>query len=183
MLKAGILEEGAAVELLDGLLIWKNRAARGEDSMTIGGLHMLITGKIMDELAPALKVWNCHLRLQGPVTVPPDKEPEPDAAIARGKRTDYVSENPKAGDVFCVMEVADSSLERDRTDKQRIYADAGIPQYIIINLVDKQLEVHEQPLAGQGRYGQIKVLKHGDKAALLVGAEQRLEISASGLLP
>jgi len=182
MLRAGILEEGAPIELLDGMLVRKNRAAAGADPMTVGELHMLVIGSLT-ELLPLLKPLDCHIRIQGPVALPPDQEPEPDGAVVRGTRQDYADHHPGPREIVCVIEAADSSLTLDRTDKQRIYADAGIPQYLIINIPDRQVEVHEEPLAGQGRYARVHIVKPGGKVSLLVGAERRLEVPAAELLP
>ena len=91
-------------------------------------------------LLPAL--LGCHLRIQDPITIHPSHEPEPDAAIVRGRPRDYADHHPEPGDVVSLIEISESSLEHDRTTKLRIYAAAGIPQYIILNLVDRRVEVY-----------------------------------------
>jgi Uma2 family endonuclease len=182
MRRAGILQEGAPIELIDGMLVRKNRAAAGANPMTIGELHTIVIGKIV-RLDPRLARYGAHVRIQAPVALPPDQAPEPDGAIVRGSLESYADHHPLPREICCVIEAADSSLQYDRTDKQRIYADASIPQYIIVNIPERQVEVHEQPLAGQGRYAQVKIAKAGEQVSLLVGAEQRLEIAAAELLP
>ena len=182
MLDAGLILEGAPIELLDGLMVWKDRATRGEDPMGVGMPHATVIGKLM-ELHTPLKPLRAHLRIQLPVTLPPDSEPEPDAAIVVGELANYADHHPGPGEISCVIEATDSSQERDRTAKQRIYADAGIPQYVIINIPDRQIEVHERPLAGQGRYEQVAIVKPGQMVALLAGPDKRLEVPAAGLLP
>jgi Uma2 family endonuclease len=74
-----------------------------------------------------------------------DSEPEPDVAVIRGTRRDYRDRHPSPADVGLITEVADATLQRDRTRKKRIYAHAGIPVYWIINLVDRQIEVYSNP--------------------------------------
>ncbi|MCY3021718.1 MAG: Uma2 family endonuclease [Planctomycetota bacterium] len=182
MLEAGAILEGAPIELLNGMLVWKDRSARGENPMTIGDLHILVVGALA-ELLPSLRALNCHIRIQATVALPPNQEPEPDGAIVRGTRRDYADHRPGPDETLCVIEVADSSLSDDRTIKQRLYADAGIPQYLIINIPDKQIEVHEQPLVGQGRYGQVTIIKAGQNVPLLVPDGKRLEVAAAELLP
>jgi len=59
---------------------------------------------------------------------------------------DYLDRHPGARDLSLVVEVADSTRERDRTLKQRLYGRAGIPVYWIVNLVERQLEVYSQPV-------------------------------------
>jgi len=182
MLAAGLIHEGAPIELIKGMLVRKNRAARGADSMTIGESHATVIGKLL-ELHALLKTHQVHIRIQQPVTLPSDGEPEPDAAIVPGTLANYADHHPGPGEILCVIEAADSSLENDRTVKQSVYASAGIPQYLIINIPDKQIEVHEQPLPSQGRYGQVAIVKPGQNVALLAGPDKRLEVPVAELLP
>jgi Uma2 family endonuclease len=162
MIAGGILEEGAPIELLDGRLEWKDRSATGEDPMTVGDRHSSSIDAI-NLLNPKLRRQSCYARIQQPVTLPPHHEPEPDVSIVRGREEDYWGRQPAAADVLCVIEVADSSLIRDRTTKLRAYADAGITMYVIINLRDNVAEIYTQPLIGKGRYGQVLTLSLTDK--------------------
>jgi hypothetical protein len=57
--------------------------------------------------------------------------------------------------VLCVIEVSDSSLPRDRGYKLGLYANAGIAMYVIVNLLDRKLEVYRSPVVGEGRYGEV----------------------------
>jgi len=81
-----------------------------------------------------------------------------------------------------VIEVAGSSLERDRTVKQRIYATAGIPQYVVVNLIHSRIEVFEKPDAAKGRYLQRVELSGEEEIALLLPENRRLVISAADCL-
>src|SRR5688572_28665436 len=150
----GLIIEGEPYELLDGYVIRKDRSAVGEDPMTVGNEHSWAV-TALQELCPRLRKHGCYMRIQQPVTLPPDNEPEPDGAIALGSKDDYLEANLGAKDTLCVIEVADASLKRDRTTKQRIYANHGIQQYIIVNLPDRAIEVYTQPIEGKGRYSQI----------------------------
>src|SRR5262249_30418397 len=85
-----------------------------------------------------------HVNGQEPITAE-DSEPEPDAAIIRGARRDYLEGHPLPQDVAIVIEVSDATLKRDRGLKKRIYARAGIPVYWIINLIENQIEVYTGP--------------------------------------
>jgi Uma2 family endonuclease len=136
----------------------------------------------LPEIFAQVRSIGSYVRVQQPITLPPDGEPEPDGAIVRGSKDDYRTRKPAAADVSCVIEVADSSLDRDRGTKQRIYADAGIGQYVIINLVERVVEVYEQPLKGSGRYANVQRLRGADSVPLQVGTAQ-LAIEASKLLP
>lgn len=135
------------------------------------------------EFSRKLQRLRCHMRTQQPVTLSTYDEPEPDGAIVTGSNGDYRKRHPGAKDVLCVIDVADSSLQHDRTVKLRVYADSGIPQYMIINLVEKVVEVYSQPLRGRGRYGQSITLRAGQSIALCAGASRALKIPVRRLLP
>ncbi len=83
------------------------------------------------------------IRVRHPLAVSETSEPEPDLAVVPGTARDYVDHHPTSASL--VVEVSDSSLEYDRTRKARIYAQAGIAEYWIVNLVDGALEVHRSP--------------------------------------
>src|SRR6266545_5848213 len=180
MIKNRILPEGEPIELLDGYLVHKDRSQRGADPMTVGSKHAWVI-HTLKRLFPAQS--SCHLRIQSPISVPPDSEPEPDAAIAAGDEDRYRDRHPSPSEVPCVIEVADSSLHRDRTTKLRIYADAGISQYVIINLVDDRIEDYRQPSPGSGRYAAPQTLHRGQTISLSLPDNQHLDIGVSELLP
>jgi len=179
MIEAGILAEGEPIELLDGLLVRRNRG----EGMTTNPLHSLVVSQLNMRIVAGLGGLPCHLRVQSPMTLPPRDEPEPDLAIVQGLPADFADHHPGPADVTCVIEVAGSSLERDRTIKQRIYALAGIPQYVIVNLVDSRVEIFEEPSAAQGRYRQRTELATEDEMALRLPKNRRLVISAADCLP
>jgi len=82
MLKAGMIEEGAPFELLDGQIVRKIRNAYGESLMTSGTRHMTAVLTLAD-LNPRLKRLGCAMRIQGPITLPSFDEPEPPGVAVR----------------------------------------------------------------------------------------------------
>ena len=85
------------------------------------------------------------IRVQNPIRIPTnDSEPEPDLVWVT--QQEYSEYHPGPEDVVLLIEVADSSLETDRTEKLSIYAEAGIADYWVVNLVSRQIEVYRQPL-------------------------------------
>jgi hypothetical protein len=177
MIETGILAEGEPIELLDGLLVHKDRGP----AMTVNPLHALVVSRLARLVAP-LEALGCYLRLQGPLTIAPRHEPEPDALIARGRPEDYARRHPEPADVSAVVEVADSSLERDRTTKQRIYATAAIPQYCLVNLESGQIEVYEDPDPDRGRYRVRRDLAPGDTLTLLLPDGGRSEVAVAAVV-
>ena len=75
-----------------------------------------------------------------------------------------------------IEQVADSSVEYDRTTKQRIYASAGIGQYWIVNLPEQQIEVYEQPAPPEGRYARRTVYRPGQTVRLAVGPDHGIDV-------
>ena len=88
-----------------------------------------------------------NVRGQEPITLLSNSEPEPDVVIARKKDDNYLSAHPTAADIILVIEISDSTLKYDRETKLPLYAEAGINNYWIINLVDKHLEVYTNPFS------------------------------------
>ena len=92
---------------------------------------------------------------------------------------------PGAEDVALIVEVADSTLHRDRTTKKRLYAQAGIPVYWIVNLVDRRIEVYREP-SGPGEqpdYRQRQDCRSGDNVPLVIEAGEVAQVAAADLLP
>jgi Uma2 family endonuclease len=151
--------------------------------MTTNPLHSLVVSKLNMGVVSALGAFLCHVRIQSPITLPPRDEPEPDLSIVKGLPADYAHRHPGPADVTCGIEVAGTSLERDRTIKQRIYAVAGIPQYVIVNLIHSRIEVFEKPDPAKGRYRKRAELAGDGEVALLLPENHRLVISAADCLP
>src|SRR5688500_16463669 len=135
MVKHGIVPEDGTVELLRGGLVRKDRSGPGEDPMGHSPLHTLVVA-LLTALAARINGPHCHMQIQLPVSCPLDGEPEPDGSVVRGVPRDYADRIPGPPDVSCVVEVSHSSLGRDREDKLPIYAATGIPQYVLINLIN-----------------------------------------------
>jgi Uma2 family endonuclease len=114
---------------------------------------------------------------------PPDGAPEPDASVIRGTPRDYAGRLPGKGDVFAVIEVAHGSLGRDRYDKLPIYAGAGVPQYLIINVVNNTIEVFEDPDPGPEDYRTKSTVDGGQRIRLKVGDQEVFEFDAAAVLP
>lgn len=138
MIEAGILTEDDPLELLEGWLVTK---------MPKNPPHTLATQITRDVLASILPSgW--FINIQEPITMT-DSEPEPDVTVIRGDRRDYLKRHPNPAKVALLVEVADATLQKDRRLKLRLYAEAGIAIYWILNLPERQLEVYSDP-AGKG---------------------------------
>lgn len=181
MLTTGILREGAPIELIDGLLVQKDRRDAGSPGMTVGTLHSLAVSKLAYILSILIGGQALHVRPQQPVTLSEVDQPEPDVAVVHGSFEDYRESHPGPADIALVIEVADSSLTIDRTSKQRLYAVAGIPYYWIVDLKANQVEVYERPSPQQERYETVARYGIDDVVRFTVGA-QGLELKVRDVL-
>ena len=174
MIQADILTEDDPVELLEGWLVTK---------MPKNPRHTLVTQSARDTLASLLPVgW--YINIQEPITTA-ESEPEPNMAVIRGERHQYRDHHPSPQDVALVIEVADSSLRRDRTLKKRIYAAASIPLYWIINLLANQIEVYSDPTGPheQPDYRQQQNYGGEDTIPLILDGKEIGRLSVKELLP
>lgn len=117
------------------------------------------------------------IRIQMPLALGFDSEPEPDLAVVPGAARDYLLSHPKSA--VLVMEVAESSLLHDRKRKSRLYARAEIPEYWMMNLVEWCLEVYRDP--EDGIYRSHTILREGDSISPI--ARPDVTIAVSDLLP
>jgi Uma2 family endonuclease len=119
-----------------------------------------------------------HVRPQCPIALDDASETEPDIAVVRGRIQDYLDAHPTSP--VLVVEVADTSLTRDRGYKARLYARAGVADYWIVNLLDGALEVRRDPersAAGRWRYASLNVLAPSHIVNPLAAPTARLRVA------
>lgn len=180
MIEEGILPEDTSVELLDGVLVRKDRGDAGGDPMTVGDAHAYVVTQLA-YLGLRLDPTTAHLQTQQPVVIPEAGEPEPDAAIVLRPVTE--AGKAHAESVSCVIEVAGTSLNRDRTTKLRHYARGGIAQYVILVLADRTAEEYLEPDRNVGTYSR-RVLHHSNATlALRLAGGTTLSIALTDLFP
>jgi Uma2 family endonuclease len=168
MIDSGVFADDEAVELLEGWLIPK---------MPKKPPHNLATGLVCDALQAILPPgW--HIDCQGSFTTP-------DVSVVRGNRRDYPDGHPEPKDVGLLVEVSDTTLARDRGTKKRIYARASIATYWIVNLVDRQVEVHTDPTgpAAEPDYRQKPIFKPGDSIPVFLDGKEIGKVDVNAILP
>jgi Uma2 family endonuclease len=111
-----------------------------------------------------------------------DSEPEPHLALVRAPGTQYVNRHPRGDDIGLLIEVADTTLGRDRR-KAEIYAADGIVAYWIINLVDRQIEVHTDPDAANRAYRNREVFTPGQSVTIELDGNAIQTLAVDDLLP
>jgi Uma2 family endonuclease len=135
----------------------------------IGASHNSTVDRLTKRLVLAL-AEHALVRVQGSFAAGDLSEPEPDFSILPDR--DYDDGHPE--EAHLIIEVADSSLRYDRTEKAQLYAERGVPEYWIVNLVDRVVEVHTEPR--DGHYQTRRVHGKGEQLQLLAFPDVTLAI-------
>jgi len=133
LIALGIIQEDERLELLAGELVLRDRQSPG---------HAYAIRAVSDALEHAIGSGS-HVRILSPIALDSESEPEPDLSVVLGAIRDYRDDHPSQPTLL--VEVADTSLAFDREHKSSLYARARLPEYWIVNLVDRVLEVHREP--------------------------------------
>jgi Uma2 family endonuclease len=132
----GFLSQRDRVELIRGEIF--QMAAKGIR-------HEVCLTRLLRQLA-ALLTTRATLRCQSPIVFSTlNSEPEPDLSIVQNQADDYLSSHPSPQDVLLIIEISDSSLSYDQQVKLNLYAEAGIQDYWIFNMIDLVLETYQMP--------------------------------------
>jgi Uma2 family endonuclease len=150
MVECGVLSEDDRVELLDGQVI----------PMTpIGSPHAGCVNRLNRMLARALGD-RATIAVQNPAVLDDWSEPQPDVTVLKPRADGYAARHPGPADVLLLIEVADSSVERDRDVKIPLYAAAGVPEVWLVNLPAAHIHVHRDP--STAGYLSLRIAGRGD---------------------
>ena len=174
MIALGILTDDDPVELLEGWLVTK---------MPKNPAHRLTT-QLTREALQALIPSDYYVDAQEPITTDVS-EPEPDVMIVRGQRRDYRDRHQSPQDIALVIEVSDTTLQRDRALKKPIYARGGIPVYWIINLPERRIECYTHPSgpADAPDYQRRQDYQPTDSIPLTLADDARGSLLVADMLP
>ena len=164
MVETGIVTRDDRVELIEGEIVEMSPISDPHAASVTNLTHLLVT-MVGD---------GARVQVQGPLRVPPRSKPQPDLLLLRPRS--YMRRGATPADVLLVVEVADTSLEYDRTVQLRLYARAGIPEYWIVDANTETLEVHRSP-SGE-RYTDHRRLARGESLAPLAFPEASLPVAA-----
>jgi len=165
MAETGVLRPDARVELLDGRII---------DMSPIGPFHGDVTTYLTEFFAGASK-GRWRTRVQNPVRLDENSEPQPDLVLAKPIADAYRKRHPRPEEIYLLIEVSDTTLEADLEDKLPAYGRAGITEVWIVNLVDATIEVYREPnFAG---YGSKTVLRAGGQAKPLAFPDVTIDVA------
>lgn len=135
MVQAGILKEDDRLELIEGEIV---------EMVPIGPRHALCVDRLNWLLGSSL-AERAIIRVQGPISLGPRFEPQPDLALFRLPMTRYTESHPGPADIFLVIEVAETSIDEDRARKIPLYAQAGIRETWLVNLPTQTIETYAAP--------------------------------------
>jgi Uma2 family endonuclease len=169
LVEAGVLSEEDRVELLEGVVV----------AMTPSNPpHAVGVAMATEALIRAIG-RGAHVRPQLSLVAGRYSVPEPDLAVVLGSPAEYLASHPTTA--LLVIEVSDTSLAQDRLTKAAIYAAAGIPEYWIVNLRDRVLEVMRDPDPAQARWRDVQ--RVGRDAHLELVALAGACVAVADLLP
>ncbi|MDW3651306.1 MAG: Uma2 family endonuclease [Bacteroidia bacterium] len=168
MIDAGIFGPEDKIELLNGEII---------DMSPIASPHMSAVNRLTHLFSLALS-GSAIVSVQNPLNLGEFSEPEPDLAIFKFQEDFYENAIPTANDVLLLIEVADTTLKKDREIKLPLYAAAGIPFLWIVDLENRQIEEYSHPV--NGIYQNRLICRKGD---VLILEELDIEIMFDDILP
>jgi len=154
MAEFGILGEDERLELIDGEVI---------ELAPIGPAHRRASLSLYDHMRDAAGSRH-YVMHESPISLADGSEPQPDIAVALGSADDYEDRHPSPSDLVLVVEASDTTLAADRSTKMQLYADAGIHEFWIVNLVDGQVEVYRQ--SSDGRFAPPEIYVSGQTVSL-----------------
>jgi Uma2 family endonuclease len=157
MVASGALE-GEHVELLDGLVV---------DVSPQSPSHAAVLEALVDHFAGSA----ARMRVQSPLRIPPDCEPEPDLAL--------LAQRPAPGahphTALLVAEVAVTSHRLDRGRKAQRYAAAGIPEYWLVDVPGRAVEVRTRP--GRDGYARCETYSEGARVPAPLADVEDLDVA------
>jgi Uma2 family endonuclease len=169
LVKQGSLQPDDQVELLDGTIV-AEPPRDPEHAASTSQIDRVLRGVIGRRAA---------IRVQLPLVLGPYSAPEPDVAVVPGDEADYSRSHPATA--LLVVEVAGTTLPKDRLSKSRIYASAGICEYWLVNLQDDCVEVFRQPTPAAHCYSATLVADRGDRLSLVAFPDAN--VAVADLLP
>jgi Uma2 family endonuclease len=167
MAEAGVLGPDDSVELLSGQIV---------EMSPENSPHRVAIAKESAAFIRALQDRLYFVQTQSTLPLDERNVPEPDLAVLRGTPDDVLDEKPE---VALIVEVADTSLDQDRTVKQALYARNEIQEYWIVNLRERTVEVYSEP--GTAEYRQRRTHSEGDTVTPIF--EKAPTFDVASLLP
>jgi Uma2 family endonuclease len=143
----------------------------------IGGRHAACVDRLTKILVQPV-ADAAIVRVQSPIRLSSDAEPQPDVATLRSREDFYAGGHPTPEDVLLIIEVSETSLECDREVKLPLYARAGVPEVWIVDLMGEKVSTYSRP--ADGFYQDIRSVGFGGSVSPL--ALSGVSLSADDIL-
>jgi Uma2 family endonuclease len=148
--EAGVFREDDRVELIDGQVV---------ELSPIGPRHAACVD-VLTGLLARLVGDRAIVRVQNPLRLGPFSEPQPDVAWVAPRLDAYRIAHPGPADVLLVIEVADTTVDYDRSVKIPLYARMGIPEVWLVDLANHHIDVCREPSGA--RYTAVRTAGRGE---------------------
>lgn len=168
MAETGVLGPEDRTELIDGYLVEMTAQNAPHRATVVEGTKLFVD---------LLQGTGYSVQVQSTLPLDCRNVPEPDFALFRGSGSDLLTEEPD--EIPLIVEVADTTLAYDRTEKLACYASNDIPEYWIVNLQSQALECYHDPAGGE--YRERRTLEAGDTVAPRF--DDTLTLAVADLLP
>lgn len=149
-IETGLFAKADKIELIEGELI---------EMGPIGAAHVTVVQRLTRHFMANLPGERFAVRVQAPVTLGHDCEPEPDICIAAGGEDAYEARHPGASDILLVVEVSDTTTASDRKLKVPMYARHGVVELWLVHVAQRAVGVYREPEAQ--RYKQVSMHSEG----------------------
>lgn len=156
MTEAGVLSPDDRVELIEGEIV---------EMSPIGSRHAACVRRVDAFLNRQIGSL-AQVSVQSPVRLNDFSEPEPDIALLKPRDDFYATAHPTPADVLLIIEVTDTSVDYDRGIKLPLYARAGIPQVLIVNIPGEVIETYSEPASGA--YQKFMRVQRGESVDILL---------------
>jgi Uma2 family endonuclease len=154
MIRHGILGADDRVELIAGEIV---------EMSPIGHPHKGSVTFLQDFFERHLADGQAIVMVQQALAIVPNSMPQPDLLLLR-YRSDFYRRRPNyPDDTLLAIEVADSSLRYDRTTKLSLYANAGVPEYWIVDVNGEAVEIYREP--ADDAYASVRIARGDDAVA------------------
>jgi len=163
MAQTGILGESDRVELLEGELV---------EMSPIGSRHAACV-KRLNRLFSQCLSQRALVSIQDPILLNERSEPQPDLVLLKPRADFYAQAHPQPRDILLIVEVADTYVDYDRQVKIPLYAQAGIIEIWLLDLVS--VEVYRQPVARE--YKDIQYLQRQQFLSPLTFSDVQMTVS------
>lgn len=172
--EAGIFSEDERIELIDGVIV---------EMSPIGSEHAACVNKLNRLFSNVLSSKDAIIGVQNPIILNNGTEPQPDITLLKPRDDAYASGHPRPEDILLILEVADTTVEEDRTVKLPRYASCGIPEIWLVNIPERKIEAYRIPVGERENAGYKVRVEYREGETLSPEMFPNVKIKVAEVLP